>query len=356
MDQGRIVTFGEIMLRLTAPRGSRFLQSEALEPSWAGSEANVAAGLASLLSGGAYQPSFVTALPDNDLGRQCQGELRRLGVHTGHTALDNQEDSRMGLLFLEQGVMMRPSRVIYDRRGSAFSRVTGETFNWGEILSDAAWFHLSGITPALSPGTEKASRQAVQTAAELGVPVSVDLNYRRTLWESPAQAQEVMGGIFPYAQYLIGNEEDYALMVTNEEASIQNSVKAQAEQFTGTAEKVYSLYPQLRGLFSSIRIARSAEHNEWAGASVLPPAGGGTSYLSRTHDLRAIQDRVGAGDAFAAGVVFSLLKDYPLQRAVEFAAAAGALKHTIQGDFLRATKNEIEAAAKASAAGSRIQR
>lgn len=362
----KIFTFGEIMLRLKSPYGTRFLNESFFESSWAGSEANVAVALARMIKKGLnsvrtntknyYCPSFITTLPTNPLTDKCLEELESLGIDTRNIEKETGKNHRFGLFFLEQGVMMRPSKVIYDRKDSAFSNITLNTFDWDIILKEAVWFHISGITPALSEGTRDASIQAVKTAAKLDIPVSVDLNYRESLWDNPAQAQSTIREILPYATYIFGNEEDFVLMVTGEDKPIQITVKKQSEQFKQTAFKVLDLYPKVKGLYSSIRISHSAEHNEWAGACVIKEKVHSEIILSKTHDLKAIVDRVGAGDAFAAGVIYSLLNNFSAQYGIDFAVAAGALKHGIKGDFLRASLQEIKAVAGSDAKGSRIKR
>lgn len=342
----KVITFGEIMLRLSAPAGTRLLQTADLYASWAGSEANVAVALARM----GVSAGYVSALPIGLVGDRCIDELLSHGVDC---SCINRAAGRMGLFFLEPGSMSRPPRVIYDRADSVISRVSRDAFDWDAILENARWLHLSGITPALSKNARIVNEEAARVARQKSVPVSVDLNYRSTLWQNPGEAQSVMSEVLKYADYVIGNEEDFAVMITGEDLEIGSSVEEQVQEFSHTAGLVFQRLPHLKRLYSSIRISHSAEHNDWCGASVGPD---GDLVTARPWSLKAIVDRVGAGDAFAAGVISGLIGDKPFKDGLNFSVAAGALKHTIAGDFLRATADEVSHAARADSKGSRIRR
>lgn len=341
----RIATFGEIMLRLTCPRGERLLQKSVLRRSWAGSEANVAVALAKF----GLESVFVTVLPSCDMGESCIRDIRAHGVD-GRAI--GRGPGRMGLIFVEPGALMRPSRVVYDRQHSAFSEAPSDSYQWPAILEGTGWFHVSGITPALSRSAREASGDGVNEARRRGIPVSVDLNYRHNLWDSPREAREAMTRLLPHVDYLLGNEEDLATMVTGEDVILEDTVEAQVERFSHTADKVSRLYPNIRKVYSSIRISMSAEENHWAGACYE----GGDTHVSSTYELRATVDRIGAGDAFAAGVIYSEMKRMDLANGLEFAVAAGALKHSINGDYLLAGVDEVYTAAQCDVRHSRIRR
>jgi 2-dehydro-3-deoxygluconokinase len=342
----QVVAFGEIMLRLSARSGMRLLQDTSLRAEWAGSEANVLVALAHL----GFPVQFVTAMPEGVLGNRCIAELHSHGVGCDWVL---RSQDRMGLFYYEHGSMMRPSKVIYDRSESAFARAHTESYDWEMILAKSNWLHLSGITIALSAYARASAVKAAAIAKSLNIPVSIDLNYRSSLWKNPAEVISVMNEILSLSNYVIGNEEDFRLMITGEEIQIGKSVKEQAEQFLHTAMLTYETFPNLQRVFSSIRIARSAEYNNWAGICAEPD---GAITCSETYHLNSIVDRVGTGDAFAAGVIYGLINELSINDGVMFAAAAGAIMHTISGDFFGVTIEEIRAYMHADGSSSRIQR
>ncbi|ULQ60247.1 sugar kinase [Brucepastera parasyntrophica] len=342
----RIITFGEIMLRLKSPGHERFFQSPSLEAAFGGGEANVAVSLSML----GKQGVFVTALPDNPLGRAAARTLQGYNTDVSHI---RYEQGRMGLYFLEAGSDQRPSNVIYDREGSSISRVRPGDFNWVEICSGAKWFHITGITPALTENAAAAALEAVRKASAAGCTVSIDLNYRKKLWNYRASPVSVMTELVRHADVLIANEED-----------IQNSLGIAAEHGTAGAgridsavyeeltEKVLNSWPNLSLTAVTLRESLSADRNNWS--AVLRSKTG--FYVSRKYEITDIVDRIGAGDAFAAALIFSCL-EYPgeEERMLDFAVAASCLKHSIPGDFNLVTREEVEALCKGSGSG-RVQR
>lgn len=360
-----VVTFGEIMGRLCPPGFLRLRQTlpGALDFTFAGAEANVAVSVAQL--GGAAR--FVTALPDHDLGEACLATLKGCDVDTRFVL--RRAEGRLGLYFVETGANQRPSRVLYDRDTSSVSLTPGEAYDWPEIFRDAGWLHFSGITPALSRLAADAAATAARHAKAAGCGVSCDLNFRKKLWrwepgtKPGALAGRVMRGLLPQVDVLIANEEDaHDVLGIAAEGSDVAAGKIDAARFQGVAEKVVAQFPNLRLVAITLRESRSATHNNWgamlydatAGRAHFAPMGDGAY---RPYEIRAIVDRVGAGDAFAAGLVFAL--NTPglgaPQRAVEFAAAASCLAHSIQGDFNFSRRVEVEALMRGSAAG-RVER
>lgn len=334
------------MLRLTGEAGKRLVESTYLAPSWAGSEANVAVALSQL----GVASRFITRLPDGPLADGCR---RALSAHGVELAPPEPSAGRLGVLYAEPGAMLRPPVVTYDRRGSAFAIAEPDSYNWSALLNGVRRLHISGITPALSPAALEASVDAVEAAAGLGIAVSLDLNFRRRLWSSADAARAGMSRLLPYCDIVLGNEEDFAIMVTGEDATIAETVSDQVAHFRGTAERVFAGYPGVRRVYSSIRIAHSVEHNTWSGVSVDRH---GKSRTAAIRELRAIVDRIGAGDAFAAGVLLGEETGLDAGATLETAAAAGALAHTLDGDFLTVSRGELEAVVSQGAGGSRIKR
>jgi 2-dehydro-3-deoxygluconokinase len=331
---GKIVTFGEIMLRLKSPGFERLLQRPELEATFGGGEANVAVSL-SLLGKDA---SFVTALPETPIADAAIRELSRYGVDVSRII---RKDGRVGVYYLESGASQRASTVTYDRAGSAVSLSKPGDFNWKDILSGAEWFHVSGITPAISQGCADITLEAVRAARKAGVRVSVDLNYRKKLWKYGKGAVEVMRPIAANADLLIANEEDIQNCLGIESAGIDvSSGSLDLEQYAALIARVRADFPAVSRIAITLRESLSADRNGWS-AVMSAPSG---FLVSRKYAIDDIVDRVGAGDAFAAGLIFELLA-YPGddQKALEFAAAASCLKHSIPGDFNLATRTEVEA-------------
>jgi len=340
----RFVTFGEIMLRLKPPGAERFFQSPVLEATFGGGEANVATALARF----GLDSAWVSLVPPNAIGDACLGELRRQGVDT---SLVVRKGSRLGIYFLEAGSNQRPSVVIYDRAGSAIADARPGDIDWDRSFAGASWFHITGITPALSLGASEIALQAVRAARGKGLTVSCDLNYRKNLWKYGKRAPEVMGEIMKSVDVAIANEEDCQNALGISAAADVESGSLDVGQYRALAEKVLSAYPSLKMIAITLRESRSADDNGWSG--VLHT---GTEFLvSRRYDIRRIVDRVGSGDAFAGGLIYGLTQLGSPQEALEFAAACSCLKHSIPGDLPLLGVAEVKALMGGSGSG-RVQR
>ncbi len=342
----RIISFGEIMLRLKSPANERLFQSPALEATFGGGEANVAVSLSIL----GESAAFVTALPDNPVGEAALRELRRYSVDTSAI---KRTKGRLGIYFLETGANQRPSSVVYDREGSCISAVKPGDFDWATILKSADWFHVTGITPALSMSAAGASLEAMKAAKAAGVRVSVDLNYRKKLWNYGKKAPEIMRGLAALADVIVANEEDVQMCLGIEVQGVDVSGGSlETAQYRVLAEKVKKEFPNLEILSITLRESRSADRNGWS--AVLH--GNSGFHTSRAYDIDDIVDRVGGGDSFSAGLIFGLLNfSGDEAKALEFAVAASALKHSIPGDFNLSSKPEIENLLKGDGSG-RVQR
>jgi 2-dehydro-3-deoxygluconokinase len=340
----RYVTFGEVMLRLKPQGFERLLQSPLLEASFGGAEANVAVGLAHL----GLHAVFVSAVPPNQIGDRCIGELRRHGVDTSFV---RRGGNRLGIYFLESGAVQRPSSIIYDRSGSALSEIGQGDIPWDEVFSNARWFHISGITPAITASTAEVSMEAVERAKVAGVTVSCDLNYRKKLWKYGKQPHEVMEKIVRYADIVVGNEEDYQRSLSMKADIDVDAGSLDPALYARMTEQVLDTYPNLRAAAVTLRTSYSASHNRWQ--AVLRSRD--RFYMSRSYEVQPIVDRVGSGDAFAAGLIFGLSSDMDDAQGLEFATAAGCLKHSIPGDFLFLTREEVSDLSAGGGSG-RIQR
>ncbi len=324
----KVITMGEIMLRLSTYNNSRIVQTDSLYATYGGGEANVAVSLANY----GHEAYFVTKLPAHEVGQAAVNALQRYGVHTDFVV---RGGSRVGIYYLETGASMRPSKVIYDRAHSSISEAQPEDFDFDSIFRDADWFHWSGITPAISPQAAECLRVALQAARRAGVTVSCDLNYRKKLW-SPAEAQAVMRDLMPYVDVCIGNEEDAQMCLGfRPEADVQAGHTA-AEGYKGIFKAMADEYG-FRYVTSTLRESYSATHNGWK-AMIY---NGDEFYVSRTYDINPIIDRVGGGDAFAGGLIHGLASGMPMAGALEFAVAASALKHTIPGDLNLVSADEV---------------
>ena len=340
----RYVTFGEVMLRLKPPGFERFLQSPFLEASFGGAEANVAVGLAHFNC----DVAFVSLIVPNPVGDQCIAELQRHGVDTSHIS---RKGNRLGIYFLESGATQRPSSIIYDRAGSGMSSVRQGDVPWEEVFKGASWFHISGITPALSASAAEVSLEAVNTARASGVTVSCDLNYRKKLWQYGKQPHEVMREIVQHADVVVGNEEDYQRSISMKvEVDVEGGSLDTAVYDKLTAG-VFERFANLRAAAVTLRSSHSASYNSWQAVLRTKER----FFVSKRYEIQPIVDRVGSGDAFAAGLIFGLDTGLPDGDALEFATAAGCLKHSIPGDFPVLSVDEVRSLASGGGSG-RIQR
>ena len=336
----RVVCFGEIMLRLKSPGYERLFQTPLLEASFGGGEANVAVSLANF----GVESSFVTVLPQNDIAQACLRELRGFGVDVRDVV---RRQGRMGVYYLESGAMQRPSKVIYDRADSCLAQAKPGDIDWERALAGAGWLHVTGITPSLSQGAAQLTLEAMKTAKEKGLEVSCDLNYRRNLWKWGKEAQEVMPGLMRYVDTLIANEEGLQKALGLKGAS----EGLDAFSYRAMAQSAMAKWPHIKRVAVTLRKSNSASHNDWS-ACLLS---GKDFFLSRTYAMTHIVDRVGGGDSFCAGLIYGLNRYGDEKRALEFAAAASCLKHSIAGDYNRISAAEAEALMAGGGSG-RVQR
>lgn len=340
----KVVTFGEIMLRLKSPAYERLFQSPSLEATFGGGEANVSVSLANY----GMETAFVTVLPTNDVGNACIRELRGFGVDTTKIV---RKDGRMGIYYLETGAVQRPSKVIYDRAGSAIAEAKPGDIDWDKAFEGATWFHLTGITPAISQGAADLSLEAVKAAKAKGIHVSCDLNYRKNLW-TREKAGQVMGELVPYVDVLIANEEDSAdVFGIKAEHTDINSGKLDVEGYKSVARQLVERFG-CEKVAITLRESLSASDNNWSG--MLYDGVSGEMVVSKKYAIRLV-DRLGGGDSFGSGLIYALLSGYGSQEAAEFATAASALKQTIEGDVNRVTVDEVRSLMGGNASG-RVQR
>ena len=340
-----VAAFGEIMLRLAAPGFERFFQSPFLSATFGGGEANVVSSLALL----GMKSRFLSVLPDNDIGKSAIRVLRGLGVDTDHVAM--RSGSRMGIYFLERGANQRPSKVIYDRAGSAVAEIAPGMIDWKAALQDCGWFHVTGITPALSKGAAGETETALTTARKLGLIVSMDLNFRSKLWKWGKTAPEVMGELVKYVDVVIANEEDCQKSLGVGTDIDPTGGEIDSAHYEKLSEKMFSAYPNIQVLAITLRESISASANRW-GALV---SCGSEVYFSRKFDITHIVDRVGGGDSFAAGLIHGLCHLDGPKEALEFAVAASCLAHSIEGDMNLTTLDEVMGLSAGDATG-RIKR
>lgn len=345
----RIVTFGEIMLRLKPPGFERILQSPAFEATFGGGEANVAFSLARF----GLPVSYVTLLPNNPIADAGLSFLRSAGVDTSHIV---RRGGRIGIYFLEAGANQRPSVVVYDRAHSAIMDAAPAEIDWPEVLSGAGWFHVTGITPALSAAAADMTLAAVTTARRLGLTVSCDYNYRKNLWQYGKSAPEVMRDIVSRVDVGLANEEDcqLALGITLEDGDSMAAVERgeiRSEYYRSLCEKVLAAFPNLKMQAITLRESFSASHNGWSACLHDRQS----FYRGPRYEVGAIVDRVGTGDAFAAGMIYGLMTGMAAEEALRFATAASCLKHSIPGDFNLSTVDEVNRLAQGEASG-RVQR
>jgi 2-dehydro-3-deoxygluconokinase len=338
----KIVTFGEIMLRL-APEGySRFTQAQSFGATYGGGEANVAVSLANF----GMDAAFVTKLPPHEIGQSAVNSLRQFGVDTANIV---RGGDRVGIYFLEKGASQRPSKVIYDRAHSAIAEAVVGDFDWKRIFDGAQWFHFTGITPALSDNAAAITLEAVKTAKEKGVTVSCDLNYRKNLW-SKAKAGEVMGKLMPFVGLCIANEEDAAdVFNIHAQNTDVTSGSISHEGYKGVAKALIDRF-KFKKVAITLRESISANDNNWAAMYCVDSQ----FYFSRKYAVHIV-DRVGGGDSFGAGLIYANLKGMNPQDSVEFAVAASCLKHSIEGDFNQVSADEVLKLSGGDASG-RVQR
>ncbi|MBC8110078.1 MAG: sugar kinase [Verrucomicrobia bacterium] len=332
--QKSVVTFGEIMMRLSPQGNNRLIQTDNLNITYGGGEANVSLSLAYL----GVQARHVTCFPDNDLGRAAAAFYRKYGVGTEAMVY---QGNRLGLYFLEVGAGIRPSKVVYDRKDSAFAKLKPEWFDWKEILKNTTWFHWTGISPAISASAAQACREAILTAKELGIIVSADVNYRRNLWQYGKTVQEIMPDMVAGCDIVVcteGDAEDiFGILPRKEEP----------DSFISVSGQLMQRFPNIKKVIATQRETLSASHNKLSGILF-----DGTKMLKTpTYEINPIVDRIGGGDAFMAGYIYGTLHYKDDQQAITFATAASALKHTINGDINLATVAEIEEIVKGNTSG-----
>ncbi len=341
----KIVTMGEIMLRLSTPNNEKFIQADEFDVNYGGGEANVAVSCANY----GHKAEFVTAVPDNEIGECAVAALRKYGVEVDHIAKCGE---RLGIYYLETGASMRPSKVVYDRAHSSISTATAKDFDFDAIFADADWFHFTGITPAVSDSAAILTEEALKAAKKHGVKVSVDLNFRKKLWSSE-KAQKVMTNLMKYVDVCIGNEEDAELVLGFKPG--KTDVKSGELELAGYK----SIFEQMIEKFnfeyavSSLRVSHSASDNGWS--ACIYSRDTKEFYHSKTYRISPIVDRVGGGDSFAGGVITGFLDGKDFKAALEFGVAASALKHTIPGDFNLVSRKEVETLAGGDGSG-RVQR
>lgn len=328
----KVVTFGEIMLRLSTPGFTRFVQAQNFEATYGGGEANVAVSLANY----GIDSFFVTKLPKHEIGQSAVNHLRRFGVNTNYI---KRAGERVGIYFLESGASQRASKVVYDRSNSAVTHVEADDFNWDEIFEDCSWFHWTGITPALGLNAQTVLGEALKVAKSKNVKVSCDLNFRKKMW-STEQAQSVMKPLMEYVDICIANEED-AEKSLGEKAGDTNVEKATIDE-----EGYFNLAKLLKDKYNfeavaiTLRESYSASRNGWS-ALLLDEKSCSEPYRSKKYDIQIV-DRVGGGDSFASGLIFGLLNYEDTKKSLEFAVGASCLKQTIPGDFNLVSVEEVE--------------
>ncbi len=331
----KVVTFGEIMLRLAPPGFLRFSQANSFDVVYGGGESNVAVSLANHN----IPVQFVTRLPANDIGECAMMEMRKRGVGLDHVAWGGD---RLGIYFLETGAVSRGSKVVYDRAHSAMSEISPGMIDWDSVFENANWFHWTGITPAISQGAADACLEAVKVASAKGVTISTDLNYRAKLWKYGGDRETIMTQLTEHCDVILGNEEDaekhFGIKPEGLDITKQGH-EVKAEAFLSVCEQMMRKFPKAQKVITTLRGSISASHNTWAGVLY----DGSTMYESRQYQITDIVDRVGGGDSFMAGLIYGLLTyGEDCQKALDFAVAASCLKHTIKGDANLVTLGEVE--------------
>ena len=344
----KVITFGEIMLRLATPDFLRFSQAKELVATFGGGEANVAVSLANY----GIATDYVTRLPKNDIAEACLKNLRSYSVGVDKIV---RGGDRMGIYFLENGAVARASKVIYDRANSSIATIEKGMVDWKTVFSDAQWFHWTGITPAISQGAADVCLEAIKIANEMGITVSCDLNFRKNLWKYGKTAAEVMPTLVEGCDVILGNEEDCEKVFGIKPQGFDVTAtggEVDAAAFESVCTQMMKLFPRCRKMIVTLRGAINANHNTWSGVLYSE----GSLKQSQRYDITHIVDRVGGGDSFMGGLIYGLIT-YPGndQKALDFAVAASCLKHTIYGDFNMVTVAEVETLLKGDASG-RVQR
>ena len=340
----KYLTFGEIMLRLKPPHGERFFQSPLLEATFGGGEANVAVGLARF----GLNVAYVSVIPKNAIGDACVRELKRQGVDT---SLMVRKGNRLGIYFLEDGANQRPSVVIYDRSHSAIAEARPGDIDWDKVFDEVNWFHITGITPAISLSASELSLEAVKKAREKGIMISCDLNFRKNLWQYGKSAPEVMTELVKYVDIALGNEEDFQKSLGVKVNIDVESGELQIKQYQELTDKILDLYPHLQKIAITLRESHSANYNGWS--AVLNNRK--EFFISKKYEIHDIVDRVGTGDTFAAGLIYGITNLPSDKEALEFAVAASCLKHSIPGDLPLLSVEEVNSLAGGTGSG-RVQR
>jgi 2-dehydro-3-deoxygluconokinase len=338
----KIVTFGEIMLRLAAPDHQRFTQASSFNASYAGGEANVAVSLANY----GLQTEFVTRLPKNEIGQSALMNMRKHDVGTQYIIYGGD---RLGIYFLETGSVARPSKVIYDRANSSIAEIKPGMINWDDVFAGATWFHWTGITPAISEGAAEVCKEAIAAARARGITVSCDLNFRKNLWKWGRPAGDVMAGLVNSCDIILGNEEDAEKVFGIKPAGIDVSGGHEsAAIYESVCNKLKKQFPGAQKIIITLRGSISADHNTWSGILY----NGKKFFEAPVYQITHIVDRVGGGDSFMGGLIYGLLT-WPGddQKALNFAVAASCLKHTIPGDFNLVSVQEVEQLMKGDVSG-----
>lgn len=340
----KVLTLGEIMLRLKTPGHDRFFQSPLFEATFGGGEANVAVSLSNF----GMKTEYVTVLPENTIGDECICELRRFGVGTDRIL---RGKGRMGIYYLETGANQRPSKVIYDREYSSIAIADVSVFDWDSVFEGISWFHITGITPAISESASVISLVAVKEAQKRGIKVSCDLNFRKNLWKYGKTASEVMTELTKYVDVVIANEEDCQKSLgINVDVQVSDG-QLDTDKYKKLSDEVMATYPNVSIVAITLRESKSADVNGWSACI----NDGKEFYVSRKYLMQDIVDRVGGGDSFAGGLIYGLNNYDSNDKALEFAVAASCIKHSINGDFNRVTVKEVETLMNGDASG-RVQR
>lgn len=327
----KVLTFGEIMLRLKAVGQERLFQSPMLEATFGGGEANVAVSLANY----GMDAAFVTVLPDNAVADACIGELRRFNVDTTRI---QKGPGRVGIYYLESGANQLPSKVVYDRAYSAIALAKPGDIDWDAVFQGVNWFHITGITPAISESAMELSLESVKIAKQKAITVSCDLNYRKNLWKYGKRTAEVMRELANYVDVAIANEEDVQKSLEITTDVVVESGELDRAKYKALGDKVLAAYPNMKMIAITLRESHSADWNGWAACL----NDGENFYVSKKYEIRDIVDRVGGGDSFAGGLIYGLNTYEDKQKALEFAVAASCLKHSILGDFNRVGAGDVE--------------